>query len=36
MAKEQSGKDMEGKKMYREWTPDLKFAIIMEYFTERK
>ena len=22
--------------MYRKWTPDQKFAIAMEYFTERK
>ena len=35
MAKERSGKDKEGKKMYRKWTPDQKFAITMEYFTER-
>ena len=36
MAKERSGKDKEGKKMYRKWTPDQKFAIAMQYFTERK
>ena len=36
MAKERSGKDKEGKKMYRKRTPDQKFAITMEYFTERK
>ncbi|MCL5252471.1 MAG: transposase [Candidatus Thermoplasmatota archaeon] len=36
MSKERYGKDKEGKKMYRKWTPDHKFAITMEYFTERK
>ena len=36
MAKEPTGKDREGKKVHRKWTPDQKFAIIMEYFTERK
>ena len=36
MVKERSGKDREGERMYRRWTPDQKFATIMEYFTERK
>ena len=35
MTKERSGKDREGERMYRRWTPDQKFATIMEYFTER-
>ena len=35
MPKERSEKK-EGKRVYRKWTPEQKFATIMEYFTERK